>query len=342
MMMNSLWLDKKYINMVSSQLPRFHWKSQTLANFRCVICGDSTTNKIKTRAYLYAFKGHGYMVKCHNCNYAAPFGVFLRRVSPALFDEYVMEKFESAGRSRKVEAPVVVDLPAPARIFSYPNVDQLSSPALASDLIPVRDYVLGRSLPHTALARLYATTHAHSWLSPLVGADKAKTVSDGLPYLVIPLRLPDRSWYGAQVRALGHKIYLTFRWGHASLRTFGLDQWDDRKTTYITEGPLDALCAPNALAMCGSDLCGGLARVTEAGYTVTSPVLVWDNEPRATEIKRLVSNAIDAGWPVVIWSNGLPKDLNDMTAQGRNVETLLQTRTFRGLSAHLEYQQWIR
>lgn len=47
----SLFIDKKFINIVSPQLDKFVWKKDNLANCRCPICGDSTTNKNKARGY---------------------------------------------------------------------------------------------------------------------------------------------------------------------------------------------------------------------------------------------------------------------------------------------------
>ena len=47
----SMFVDKKFINMVSSQLERFAWKKEDLANCRCPICGDSTKKKTKARFY---------------------------------------------------------------------------------------------------------------------------------------------------------------------------------------------------------------------------------------------------------------------------------------------------
>ena len=44
----SAFVDKKFINLISSQLEKFKWKKEDLANCRCRICGDSTKNKTKS------------------------------------------------------------------------------------------------------------------------------------------------------------------------------------------------------------------------------------------------------------------------------------------------------
>lgn len=338
--MNSLWIDKKYINLIAAQLPRFAWKSADMANFRCILCGDSQQNSFKARAYLYPVKASGYMMKCHNCSRALPFAALLKRVSRPLFDEYIMEKFRS-GRER-VDAPRVrpeISVPV-SRVFSYPHVEQLSSSSLSDVNVPVRTYVQQRGLPATALQRLYATSHAHTWLQSLVGTAKTAQVRDDVPYLVIPLRHPDRSWYGAQLRRLDQKTYLTFLWEPNTTRIFGLDVHRPSEITYCVEGPLDALCIPNALAMCGSDLLTGVAHLQSTHYILPRLVLVWDNEPRAKAITQHMSHAISQGYAVVIWPRALPKDANDMYAAGYDVPRILADRTFTGLRAELEFSQW--
>lgn len=338
--MSSVWLDKKYINLLAAQLPRFGWKSAAMANFRCVVCGDSKQHEFKARAYLYPFKNSGYMMKCHNCGLALPFPAFLKRVSRPIFDDYIMEKFNTRGQRETAvtseNAPVSF-----TRVYGYADVHQLSSSTLPSSVHAVREFISRRQLPTSAHARLYATAHARAWLTPLVGREKASRVCDGVPYLVVPLRLADCSWYGAQIRPLDRKQYLTFRWTNDHLRTFGLDANHPSETTYCFEGPLDALCVPNALAMCGADLLTGLDRTRDAGYVLTDPVLVWDHEPRSQPIVQQLSRAIARGCKVVIWPSHLQyKDANEMLAAGVDVPSILAASTYQGLRAEVEFHQW--
>lgn len=338
--MSSIWLDKKYINLIAVHLPRFGWKSAAMANFRCIVCGDSKQHEFKARAYLYPFKNTGYMMKCHNCGLALPFPAFLKRVSRATFDDYIMEKFNTRGHrdTSAVSSSLVVPV---SRVYGYSDVHQLSSASLPEALHPVRSFITHRGLPADAHTRLYATAHAHTWLTALVGREKSSKVQDGVPYLVIPLRFADRSWYGAQVRPLDRKQYLTFRWTHDHLRTFGLDANRPTETTYCFEGPLDALCVRNAIALCGADLMTGLDRTRDAGHVLTHPVLVWDNEPRSQPIVQQLSRAIDRGHTVVIWPRSIrEKDANDMVNAGHDVHAILRGATYQGLRAELEFQQW--
>ena len=78
-----MFIDKKYINLVSGQLEHFKWKSGELANCRCPICGDSQKNKTKCRGYFYK-KGNSFFYRCHNCGYGCSVKNFLDKVSPSL------------------------------------------------------------------------------------------------------------------------------------------------------------------------------------------------------------------------------------------------------------------
>ena len=90
----SSYIDKKFINMISSTLINFKWKKEDLANCRCPICGDSQKNKVKCRGYFYC-KDNSYFYKCHNCGAGMNIYNFLKEVSPSLCKEYSLERFRN-------------------------------------------------------------------------------------------------------------------------------------------------------------------------------------------------------------------------------------------------------
>ena len=333
----SIWCDEKYLRLLSGRLERFSQKSPQHYNFRCPYCGDSAQNKIKARGYIFPAKT-SLLYKCHNCGIAVPFAALLQHLSRALYDEYVMENFKERGAAPV--APTPISIPESTRtLVVQTDMHQLSASTLPTHILPIFDYVVERHLPPTAFARLYGTVKAHTFLSPLVG-EKAEKVKDGLPYLVIPLRFANGEWYGAQFRLLTRKEYITFRWGHDTLRVFGLNTIKPTQRVYVTEGPLDSLCLPNAMAMCGSDLLGGLDALRDTGTTFAETTLIWDNEPRNKQIVQMLTRAVKEGRSVVIWPDGLPKDLNDMYASGMDVPALVAAHTYQGLRAELELQRW--
>ena len=88
----TLYIDKKFVNLVSGSLEKFKWKKETLATCRCFKCGDSKRNKSKTRGYFFEHKGH-YVYKCHNCGFSCNVYSVLETISPTLAKEYAFEKF---------------------------------------------------------------------------------------------------------------------------------------------------------------------------------------------------------------------------------------------------------
>ena len=88
--------------------------------------------------------------------------------------------------------------------------------------------------------------------------------------------------------------------------------------------------------MCGAD--GDVRK-----WGVSTPVWVYDNEPRSKEIVQRISSTIDRGEKVVIWpSNINEKDINDMTLAGHNVMDMLNSNTYSGLTAQLQFNTWKR
>jgi len=337
-----LYLEEKYLRLLSPQLERFHSKSAHTFNFRCPLCGDSERMRSKARGYVYA-KQTKLMFKCHNCGLAMPFLGLLKKVSPRLYDEFMLEKVRENGK-RPTEAPPAAPADAPSDVLRSRYVIPLDRiRLLGGALYPVFNYANGRDIPYDAMPRLYATRRAYSWILPLVGEEKAKRVEDETLYLVMPMALPTGEWFGAQLRTLDKKDYVTFRWHREALKVFGLDAWTPTETTYIVEGPLDSLFVPNALAIMGSDLLTGVSTMETALKTKLLPdrtVFVWDAEPRNKDVCRHMRNAIRLQKKVVIWPQEVEKDINDMFRAGRDVLSILKQRTFQGLRAELEFAAW--
>ncbi len=52
----SSYVDIKFINLLSTRLPKFKRKSEYLFNFRCPHCGDSQKSTTKARGFVYKKK----------------------------------------------------------------------------------------------------------------------------------------------------------------------------------------------------------------------------------------------------------------------------------------------
>ena len=121
-----------------------------------------------------------------------------------------------------------------------------------------------------------------------------------------------------------------------SPKIYGLDQIRGGTPVYITEGPFDSTFICNSIAMCGAD---GDVR----NWGVSTPVWVYDNEPRSKEITTRISNTIDRGDKVVIWpTNVKEKDINDMVLAGHDVQSIVESNVYDGLKAKLQFNTWKR
>ena len=88
--------------------------------------------------------------------------------------------------------------------------------------------------------------------------------------------------------------------------------------------------------MCGAD--GDVRK-----WGVSTPVWVYDNEPRSKEIVQRISITIDRGDKVVIWPNNIyEKDINDMVLSGHNVQSIVESNIYDGLEANLKFNNWKR
>ena len=96
-----MYIEQKYLLLVSSQLQGFKKKGDYVYNFRCPYCGDSQKNKSKARGFFFP-KENNLIYKCHNCGKGASLKYFLMHLDPKLCNAYIFEKY------RKDDKPVQV------------------------------------------------------------------------------------------------------------------------------------------------------------------------------------------------------------------------------------------
>ena len=121
-----------------------------------------------------------------------------------------------------------------------------------------------------------------------------------------------------------------------SPKIYGLAQIRRDAPVFVTEGPFDSTFIRNSIAMCGAD--GDVGK-----WGVSTPVWVYDNEPRSKEITTRISDTIDRGDNVVIWPNQIKeKDINDMVLAGHDVQSIVESNVYNGLKAKLQFNTWKR
>ena len=319
-------VDSKFIGLVSSRLQKFKKVKSDLYNFRCPICGDSKKNKSKTRGYLYGVKAD-VNFRCHNCGASMTFSNFLKTLDPVIHKQYVFERFKNnkTGRGTVVEEPKF-DFKPPQ--FA-PKVDL----PRASENDAARLYLEKRLIDPKIFN--YTPTFK-KWVNTLV-PNKFDDITYDEPRIIIPL-IYENQLIGFQGRALGPNSvkYITIMLDDDAPKIYGLDKINNGFPVFVTEGPFDSTFVSNSIAMCGAD--GDVRR-----WGINDPVWVYDNEPRSHEIVKRISSTIDRGEKVVIWPNNInEKDINDMILAGHDVMGVLNSNTYSGLTAQLQFNTWKR
>ena len=316
-------IDSKYIGLVSSRLGKFKRVKSDLYNFRCPICGDSKKNKTKTRGYLYTIKAD-VNFRCHNCGASMTFSNFLKEIDPVVHKQYVFERFKqgSTGRGTVVEEPVFK--------FEAPTFKSSIDLPLASTVDVSRIYLEKRKLDPTKF--YYAERFVE-----YVNSHKQSLDVKEHPRIIIPLYY-EKNLVGVQGRALNSNSvkYITTIFYDEAPKIYGLDNIRRDAPVFVTEGPFDSTFLLNSIAMCGAD--GDVRK-----WGISTPVWVYDNEPRSKEITARISNAITRGDSVVIWPTGIEeKDINDMILAGHDVQSIVESNTYSGLEANLQFTTWKR
>ena len=316
-------IDSKYIGLVSSRLGNFKRVKSDLYNFRCPICGDSKKNKTKTRGYLYTIKAD-VNFRCHNCGASMTFSNFLKEIDPVVHKQYVFERFKqgSTGRGTVVEEPVFK--------FEAPTFKSSIDLPLASTVDVSRIYLEKRKLDPT---KFY---YAERFVEYVNSHKQSMDVKEH-PRIIIPLYY-EKNLVGVQGRTLNSNSvkYITTIFYDEAPKIYGLDNIRRDAPVFVTEGPFDSTFLLNSIAMCGAD-----SDVRKWG--VSTPVWVYDNEPRSKEITERISSAIARGDSVVIWPTGIEeKDINDMILAGHDVQSIVESNTYSGLEANLQFTTWKR
>ena len=316
-------IDSKYIGLVSSRLGNFKRVKSDLYNFRCPICGDSKKNKTKTRGYLYTIKAD-VNFRCHNCGASMTFSNFLKEIDPVVQKQYVFERFKqgSTGRGTVVEEPIFK--------FEAPTFKSSIDLPLASTVDVSRIYLEKRKLDPT---KFY---YAERFVEYVNSHKQSMDVKEH-PRIIIPLYY-EKNLVGVQGRALNSNSvkYITTIFYDEAPKIYGLDNIRRDAPVFVTEGPFDSTFILNSIAMCGAD-----SDVRKWG--VSTPVWVYDNEPRSKEITERISSAITRGDSVVIWPTGIEeKDINDMILAGHDVQSIVESNTYSGLEANLQFTTWKR
>ena len=336
-----LWIDHKYIGLLSTRLDRFARKSDKLYNFRCPVCGDSTKNRHKARGYLFE-ADNGLVFKCHNCGFSGGLGKLIEQVDPHLFQQYRTETFsERHGRQRTANTDYTPSF-APKSIVKKDEGELLKYCVRLSDLPeahPAVLYVMGRKIPKEKWHDLYYTDDYSVLENLRPDVYKDRLLPD--KRIVIPFRNRDGKLVGLQGRSIdGSKTrYVTIRLTNNDPLIYGLESVDTMERIHVVEGPIDSMFLPNCVACGGSDLMKAMKMLPKSMVT-----LVFDNQPRNKDLIKLVEKAAKWGYSVFVWPNSVNgKDINDLILDKMTpdqVVSLINKNTHTNLALNLAIRDW--
>lgn len=334
----SLFIDRKFLMMVSIRLEQFKQKSEYLWNCRCPICGDSRKNKLKARGYVYRRKSDLFF-SCHNCGASMSFGNFLKQLNRPLYDQYVMERFknESSGNTAKPDFSLAREKPVfnTKLKINLPTIESLPYEH------PAKQELVRRKIPKERFTSLYYAIDYREFIHELLPEYDYTRLIENDSRIVIPFYDENGDLLGVQGREMkktGVK-YITIKVDDDAKKVFGLDKVDFSKPVYVVEGPLDAMFLDNSIAMMDATLYTAISTVGNHDY-----VFVYDNQPRNKDVCRHMKRTIELGQKICIWPKNISeKDINDMILTGTTrseVQSIIHTHTFADLRAKLEFEQW--
>ena len=341
----SVFIDRKYLKLLSPKLNRFSQKKDDLFNFRCPFCGDSQKNLLKARGYVYR-KKNDYFYKCQNCGVGHTMYNLINLIDSNLVKEYALERYANGETGSQnypkaevkkaeqakftFEAPVFKKKPT----INLPKIIDLDMDHYAAQ------YCIGRKLPLDTYNNLYYAEDFKAFVDELL-PDHGKELKEDDPRLIIPFFDRDGSLLAIQGRALrDSKIrYITIKLAEESIKIYGLNTVNVEDKVYVFEGPIDSLFIKNAVATADANLRNAVNYIPKDKL-----VLVFDNEPRNKDICKIMDKAIEEHFNICIWPEMMQeKDINDMIINGftsDEITDIIDKNTFVNLRAKMEFIQW--
>lgn len=336
-----LWLDQKYIGIVSSRLERFKRTQSNTFNFRCPICGDSQTNRSKARGFLFTKDDGGYLYHCHNCNVTMALDKFILTIDPSTHADYLREKLElglSGKKHVKTEVQLFEEKMRKPKFISSTPLKCLKKISQLDANHPAKKYIVKRAIPNPYHAKLFYAPKFGSFVNSLV-PEKFTDIKVDEPRLIIPFLDENKNLFGFQGRSfktLGIR-YITIMLDKSKPKIYGLESCDRSKTHFIFEGPIDSMFVENSIAMAGTSI--------NWNYVNENSVFVFDNEPRSPQICDKISKVIDKGYKVSFFPEHLEgKDVNEMVMRNSAIDmtSVLSQNISSGLEAKILFTAWKR
>jgi len=335
--MDSMFIEQKYLLLISSQLSQFTKKGDYLYNFRCPYCGDSHKSKTKARGYVFR-KEQKLLYRCHNCSKGTTLQGLLKHIDVNIYKDYIFEQYKKDRVNKELDGKLT---------FTQPNFMKGSSPLKSLKKIsqlrhdhPVKRFVDSRKIPTKTHFELFFAPKFYKWVNTIIPNKFPSTEGDH-PRLVIPFFDENNEFFCFQGRSFGNEKpkYITLKLNPDKNKVYGLNRVDKSKHILVVEGPIDSLFLDNCIAVAGST---NFAKDIPKENTT----IVFDNERRNREIMIQVKQIIDKGYNVVLWPDDVKeKDINDMIISGMTkdqIQTIIKNNTYQGNMAKMKFATWKR
>lgn len=337
-----LYIDKKYIGLISYKLRNFKEKKQNYWNFACPICGDSKTNALKARGYVFLHQGR-LVYKCHNCSYSSNVGNLIKHVDPNVYNEYVLERYKENMSKHNdhvdlKETTLKLDIKSEPILYDA-ILDTLQHVETLPESHIAKQYLINRKIPKDQWKLFYYVDKFKEWSNQY--KFQFMNLDHDHPRLIIPFFDKHGKVFMYQGRALNGEEpkYISVKLDDKQEKVYGLERIDYSKRVYIVEGPIDSIFLPNGIAVGGADFDIPFASAIKSNVTLVS-----DNEPRNKEIVKMIGKFIDKGYDVCLWPDTIKeKDINEMVLSGKTSDQILQVindNTYSGMTAKLKYSTW--
>lgn len=334
----SIFLDQKYLSLISNRLPLFKKKKDNTYNCRCIICGDSMKKASKARGYFFPNKDR-LQYKCFNCEASMYFATFLKNLDNHLYEQYSFEKYTEGKPLSNPEPKIKFEEPQfkkPEERLLDKLLDNLSS--LDSEHEAIK-FVEARKIPKEKYKQIYFISNIKDIVQL---SDKYKeSIKTEEPRIVFPFYDEEGMLTAVTCRAIrGEALrYITVKVADDKPLIYGLDSVNKEKDIFVVEGPIDSLFLQNSIAISGTSL----GKVSLTTIPKEKLVVVFDNQPRNKEVCKIIQKTIDDGFRVVIWPQNIEeKDINDMALSNRKVNDIVKKNIYEGLEAKLKFTAWKR
>lgn len=334
----SLYIDKLYINFISSRLKNHRWIRSNLAVCSCPLCGDGHRGN-KTRFYMYEnvkYGSNSFNTNCKNCGYSSSFHTFLKDFDPGVFNDYRLDNFrEKYGREpRSLFEDIQEEQEKPEPVLMSKDLPGAIKLSDLPDDHPCVQYVKGRKFPEKFLSYFMYTDDFKQVTGDFKDHEYAKKMPSDAR-LIIPFysAFGDLECYQGRSLDPDNKMrYITVKKHDAVVKTFGTDRIDRTKEVRVCEGPIDSIFIENCLAAADADL-----------TRVMGDVYIFDNQYRNKDVCRHITKAIENNFKVVLFPKDFEyKDINDAVKNGATlnlIESLIKNNTFQGLKAKLVFNK---